>query len=78
MSKLLGYVSYKDTEALKRLLEENSIETEYYNFNEFWREAEQKQDEGGNGEVEIIASGVDYVLVDMEEYIDKKKLEIEE
>lgn len=77
MGKLLGYVDYKDTETLKKLLEENGYETEYYNFKEFWLEAEFRQFETGSEQVEIIAYNTDYVLVNMEEFIKEKEAELE-
>lgn len=77
MGKLLGYVDYKDTETLKNLLEENGYETEYYNFKEFWLEAELRQFETGLEQVEITAYGTDYVLVNMAEFIKEKEAELE-
>ncbi len=77
MGKLLGYVDYKDTETLKKLLEENGYETEYYNFKEFWLEAELGQFETGLEQVEIRAYGTDYVLVNMAEFIKEKEAELE-
>lgn len=68
MGKLLGYVDYKDTETLKKLLEENGYETEYYNFREFWLEAEFRQLETGLEQVEIKAYSTDYILVNMKEF----------
>lgn len=78
MGKLLGYVDYKDTETLKKLLEENGYETKYYNFKEFWLEAEFRQFETGSEQVELTAYGTDYVLVNMAKFIKEKEAENEE
>ena len=65
MAKNLGYIDYKDTEALLEIIKSvDSEKADYYNTDEFWSEAEKEHDETGNSSIEIRPfGGLDYIIV---------------
>ena len=65
MANNLGFIEYKDNEALLNIIKKHDQNmVDYYNTDEFWLDAEKEHDETDNSSIEVRPfGGLDYITV---------------